>query len=133
MIYGIGTDILSIKRIEELHKKYGEALPRRILSRIEELEFTNRFAQQNSADAVRFLAKRFVAKEAFAKAMGTGVRAPVSLHNISITHTSLGKPEFVYEKELQDWLDEQKMVKVHLSLSDEQRYVTAMVVAESAS
>ena len=120
MIYGIGTDILSIKRIEELYKKYGEALPRRVLSRIEELEFTNRFAQQNSTDAVRFIAKRFTAKEAFAKAMGTGVRTPV-----------LGKPEFVFEKELQSWLTKQKIVKIHLSLSDEQRYVTAMVVAES--
>lgn len=132
MIYGIGTDILSIKRIEELYKKYGEALPRRVLSRIEELEFTNRFAQQNSTDAVRFIAKRFTAKEAFAKAMGTGVRTPISLHNISITHSPLGKPEFVFEKELQNWLNKQKIVKIHLSLSDEQRYVTAMVVAESA-
>ncbi len=132
MIYGIGTDILAIKRIEQLYKKYGEALPRRILSRIEELEFTNRFAQQNSADAVRFLAKRFAAKEAFAKALGTGVREPVSLHNINITHTELGKPEFVYENELKEWLEAKGIVKVHLSLSDEERYVTAMAVAETA-
>lgn len=132
MIYGIGTDILSIKRIEQLYKKYGDALPRRILSRIEELEFTNTFAQQNSADAVRFLAKRFAAKEAFAKAMGTGVRAPVSLHNINIGHSPQGKPEFVCENELKEWLAEQGIVKIHLSLSDEERYVTAMVVAETA-
>lgn len=132
MIYGIGTDILAIKRIEILYKKYGDALPRRILSRIEELEFQNAFAQPNSPDAVRFLAKRFAAKEAFAKAMGTGVSAPVSLHNINITHLPSGKPEFVCENELAAWLAEQKIVKIHLSLSDEKNYVTAMVVAETA-
>lgn len=133
MIYGIGTDILSIKRIEELYKKYGDALPRRILSRIEELEFTNCFAQQNGEDAVRFIAKRFTAKEAFAKAVGTGIQAPVSLHNISITHSPLGKPEFVYEQLLQEWLNERSITKVHLSLSDEQHYVTAMVLVESVT
>ncbi|QMT30678.1 holo-ACP synthase [Alysiella filiformis] len=128
MIYGIGNDILSIKRIEELYKKYGEALPRRILSRIEILEF-EQFAHQQ-INAVRFLAKRFAAKEALSKAVGTGFREPVSLHNISIGHNDLGKPEFLFESALQNWLAEHRIGKIHLSLSDEQDYVAAMVVAQ---
>lgn len=130
MIYGIGNDILAVKRIEELYKKYGEALPRRILSRIEILEF-EQFANQ-PANAVRFLAKRFAAKEAFSKSVGTGFREPVSFHNISIGHNDLGKPEFLFETVLQNWLAEHGIGKIHLTLSDEQDYVAAMVLAQSA-
>lgn len=132
MIYGIGTDILAIKRIESIYKKYSEAFPRRILSRIEALEFDNKFSAKNKQDAVRFLAKRFAAKEALAKAVGTGVVAPVSLHNISLNHTPAGKPEFICEPVLSAWLTEQGIGKLHLSLSDEARYISAFVVAETA-
>lgn len=128
MIYGIGNDILAIKRIEELYKKYGEALPRRILSRIEALEFAQIVANHDTA--VRFLAKRFAAKEAFSKAVGTGFRDPVSLHNISIGHNDLGKPEFLFDPPLSVWLSQQGISKIHLSLSDEHAYVAAMVVAQ---
>lgn len=132
MIYGIGTDILTIKRIEQLFKKYGEALPRRILSRIEELEFTTNFPNaKNDEAAILFLAKRFAAKEAFSKAVGTGIREPVSLSQISIGHNDLGKPEFLLEAALQNWLTEQGIGKVHLSLSDESESVVAMVVVET--
>lgn len=130
MIYGIGNDILAIKRIEELYKKYGEALPRRILSRIEALEFAQFIANHNTA--VRFLAKRFAAKEALSKAVGTGFREPVSLHNISIGHNALGKPEFLFDEPLSAWLAEHGISKIHLSLSDEHDYVSAMVVAQQA-
>ncbi|MDO5357298.1 MAG: holo-ACP synthase [Conchiformibius sp.] len=132
MIYGIGTDILSVKRIETLYKKYGEALSRRILSRIEELEFANEFSQKNKGEAVRFLAKRFAAKEAFAKAVGTGLREPVSLHNISIGHNSAGKPEYLCETVLKQWLEQNGICKIHLSLSDEERYISAFALAEAA-
>lgn len=130
MIYGIGNDILAIKRIEELYKKYGEALPRRILSRIEALEFAQFSANHDTA--VRFLAKRFAAKEALSKAVGTGFREPVSLHNISIGHNDLGKPEFLLDAPLSAWLAENGVGKIHLSLSDERDYVAAMVVAQQA-
>lgn len=130
MIYGIGNDILAVKRIEELYKKYSEALPRRILSRIEVLEF-EQFAN-HQANAVRFLAKRFAAKEALSKALGTGFREPVSFHNMSMGHNDLGKPEFLFETALQTWLTEHGVGKIHLSLSDEEDYVAAMVVAQTA-
>lgn len=124
MIYGIGTDIVALSRIEKLHKKYGQAFAERLLSRIELLEYPQ------AGSPVNFLAKRFAAKEAFAKAVGTGLRSPVSLRNIGIGHDELGKPEFICEPELQKWLKEQGIRRVHLSISDEEDKVLAFAVAE---
>lgn len=126
MIYGIGTDILAIKRVEALYKKYGTALPERILTTVEKEDI------KLAADPVRFLAKRFAAKEAFSKAVGTGLRAPVSLQQIGIGHNTLGKPEFFCEAPLREWLAEQGIGRVHLSLSDEADYIVAFALAEAA-
>lgn len=125
MIYGIGTDILDIGRIAQLYERYGDALPRRILNAAEMQAFGN------AAEPVRFLAKRFAAKEAFAKAVGTGIRAPVSLGAIAVTHDELGKPQFAYSEALQAWLAERGIARVHLSLSDEKAQVLAFAVAET--
>ena len=124
MIYGIGTDILRIERIEQLYDKYGQALAERLLSRIELLEW------RSVGNKTNFLAKRFAAKEAFAKAVHTGLRSPVTLHHISIAHDKLGRPEFVVEPPLQEWLRQQGIGRVHLSLSDDNGVVVAFVVAE---
>ena len=124
MIYGIGTDILRIERIEQLYGKYGQALAERLLSRIELLEW------RSVGNKTNFLAKRFAAKEAFAKAVHTGLRSPVTLHHISIAHDKLGRPEFVVEPPLQEWLRQQGIGRVHLSLSDDTGAVVAFVVAE---
>ena len=124
MIYGIGTDILRIERIEQLYDKYGQALAERLLSRIELLEW------RSVGNKANFLAKRFAAKEAFAKAVHTGLRSPVTLHHMSIAHDKLGRPEFVVEPPLQEWLCQQGIGRVHLSLSDDNGAVVAFVVAE---
>ena len=124
MIYGIGTDILRIERIEQLYGKYGQALAERLLSRIELLEW------RSVGNKTNFLAKRFAAKEAFAKAVHTGLRSPVTLHHISIAHDKLGRPEFVVEPPLQEWLRQQGIGRVHLSLSDGNGAVVAFAVAE---
>ena len=126
MIYGIGTDILRIERIEQLYEKYGQALAERLLSRIELLEW------RSVGNKTNFLAKRFAAKEAFAKAVHTGLRSPVTLHHISIAHDKLGRPEFVVESPLQEWLRQQGIGRVHLSLSDDNGAVVAFAVAEKA-
>ena len=126
MIYGIGTDILRIERIEQLYGKYGQALAERLLSRIELLEW------RSVGNKTNFLAKRFAAKEAFAKAVHTGLRSPVTLHHISIAHDNLGRPEFVVEPPLQEWLRQQGIGRVHLSLSDGNGAVVAFAVAEKA-
>ena len=124
MIYGIGTDILRIGRIEQLYGKYGQVLAERLLSRIELLEW------RSVGNKANFLAKRFAAKEAFAKAVHTGLRSPVTLHHISIAHDKLGRPEFVVEPPLQEWLRRQGIGRVHLSLSDDNGAVVAFAVAE---
>ena len=124
MIYGIGTDILRIERIEQLYGKSGQALAERLLSRIELLEW------RSVGNKTNFLAKRFAAKEAFAKAVHTGLRSPVTLHHISIAHDKLGRPEFVVEPPLQEWLRQQGIGRVHLSLSDDNGAVVAFAVAE---
>ena len=126
MIYGIGTDILRIGRIEQLYGKYGQALAERLLSRIELLEW------RSAGNKTNFLAKRFAAKEAFAKAVHTGLRSPVTLHHISIAHDKLGRPEFVVEPPLQEWLRRQGIGRAHLSLCDDNGAVLAFAVAEKA-
>lgn len=125
MIYGIGTDIVSLKRIIRLNKKFGQAFAERILSPEELMEFPQ------AGKPVNYLAKRFAAKEAFAKAVGTGIRAPVLLRYIGIGHDELGRPEFICEPELQQWLNEKGIRRVHLSFSDEDDKVIAFAIAES--
>lgn len=124
MIYGIGTDIVALNRIERLHKKYGQAFAERLLSQVELLEF------EQAGKPVNFLAKRFAAKEAFSKAVGTGIRGIVSFVRITIGHDHLGRPEILCAPDLQAWMDEQGIKHVHLSISDEKDVVQAFAVAE---
>jgi holo-[acyl-carrier protein] synthase len=82
-----------------------------------------------SADPARFLAKRFAAKEALGKAFGTGVRDPVLLPAIAVSHDELGKPVFAFSPELAAHLAARGLV-AHLSISDEQDYAVAFVILE---
>ncbi len=126
MIYGIGTDIVAVKRMDDLHARYGGKLAERLLAP----EEWGDYAEANNKE--HFLAKRFAAKEAFSKAVGTGMRSPVSFTTLSVVHDKQGKPGFVYAPELGNWLKAQGIKSTHLSLSDEQDYVVAFVVAECA-
>lgn len=123
MIYGIGTDIVRIIRLEALYQRHGERVLRRMLAAEE------REACRQHAQPARFLAKRFAAKEAFAKALGTGVRAPVLLPAIRIAHDELGKPVLAFNEELQALMQAREL-RAHLSISDEQDQVIAFVVLE---
>lgn len=124
MIYGIGTDIVEVSRIEQSLLRYGEAFAQRILNEREWLAYAQ------SKTQARFLAKRFAAKEAFAKALGTGLRTPATLSNIGVTHDDLGKPVFDLAPELQALLHEKGIVQQHLSISDEKALAAAFVVLE---
>lgn len=124
MIYGIGTDIVAMGRVAALLERYGEAFARRILAEDEWESFTA------TAFQARFLAKRFAAKEAFAKAAGTGLRHPVTLRNISVGHNALGRPELRFQPPLAEWLGEQGIRNQHLSISDEKELAAAFVVLE---
>ena len=125
MIFGIGTDIVSVVRIAEASERHGPAFARRLLTPNELAEYTQ---QPHPA---RFLAKRFAAKEAFAKATGQGLRHPVSLHNIEVGHDELGKPVLTFAPELQQHLRAQGITRHHLSISDEHEHAMAFVVLES--
>lgn len=125
MIFGIGTDIVEVSRIEDSLARFGEAFAQRILTEPEWL------AYEQSQTKARFLAKRFAAKEAFAKALGTGLRAPATFQNIGVAHDDLGKPVFEIALELQVFLELRGIRACHLSISDEKALAVAFVVLEA--
>jgi holo-[acyl-carrier protein] synthase len=125
MIYGIGTDIVEVSRIEDALARFGESFARRILSTPE----WQAYAQ--SQTQARFLAKRFAAKEAFAKALGTGLRGEVAFHNIGVAHDGMGKPVLELAPPLQAMLDAHGIRTRHLSISDEKALAVAFVVLET--
>ena len=123
MIHGIGTDIVAVSRIAALHQRHGERALEKLLAPAERADC------RDSAQPARFLAKRFAAKEAFGKALGTGVRAPVLLTAIAVIHDALGKPGFEYSPGLSAHLAELDLI-AHLSLSDEGDSALAFVILE---
>lgn len=124
MIIGIGTDIVAVARIEAAIARHGDAFAQRILSMLELEEYSAH------AHPARFLSKRFAAKEAFAKATGQGLRHPVSLQRITITHDGMGKPVFIFDAELSVYLKQLGVIHHHLSLSDERDTAVAFVILE---
>jgi holo-[acyl-carrier protein] synthase len=125
MIFGIGTDIVEVARIEASIQQFGDEFARRILAESE----LNSYLQSHIK--ARFLAKRFAAKEAFSKALGTGLRAPVTFQNIAVSHDDLGKPLLVVAAVLKDFLQSKNITQMHISISDEKNLATAFVVLES--
>ena len=125
MIHGIGTDIVEYARIEALWARYGKRFAERLLSESELPEFGAH------ADPARFLAKRFAAKEAFAKAVGSGMRHPVTLRRIGVTHDGLGKPVLQFDETLRTHLAQLGINGHHVSISDERDLIVAFVVLES--
>ena len=126
MIFGVGTDIVSIGRIRQALARHGERFAHRILS---PGELT---AYAAAAQPAQLLAKRFAAKEAFGKAFGSGVAAPATLHSIEVVHDARGKPHFACHGELARVMEADQL-EAHLSLSDELDYVVAFAVIERRS
>ena len=123
MIYGIGTDIVAVKRLQGMWERHGDRALGKLLAPQELGEFAR------AADKGRFLAKRFAAKEAFSKALGTGVRSPAVLPSIAIAHDELGKPVLAFCGQLAEMIENQGLT-AHLSLSDEAEYAIAYVILE---
>ena len=121
MIYGIGTDIVHINRMRDDLNKYGDKFARRILTEAEFAEF------QGKSNQAAFLAKRFAAKEATAKAMGTGFSQGLSLHHIGVEHDEAGKPVLDFSGVAEKFLQEKQIKQTHLSLADEREYAVAFV------
>ena len=125
MIYGIGTDIVEVARIEASITQFGDDFAKRILT---DTEFSS---YEKSAIKARFLAKRFAAKEAFSKALGTGLRAPATFQNIAVSHDALGKPILILATELQAFLAAKNILQTHISISDEKNLAAAFVILET--
>lgn len=123
MIHGIGIDIVAVNRMTNYWHRHGKRALEKILGPNE------REACRSDHNPPLFLAKSFAAKEALSKALGTGVRPPVALVDITISHDELGKPNFIFSLSLATYLAERGMT-AHLSISDEQDYVVAFVILE---
>lgn len=126
MIFGIGTDIVEVTRIEASIGQFGDEFAKRILAESELASYSK------SQIKPRFLAKRFAAKEAFSKALGTGLRAPCTFQNIAVSHDDLGKPILLLADELQAFLTTKNITQTHISVSDEKNLAAAFVVLETA-
>ena len=124
MILGIGTDIVSIKRIEDALFRYGDRFLHRILSESEVSEYAA------SSQPARFLAKRFAAKEAFSKAYGTGIGAEVNWHDVRVGHDPRGKPTIDTSPALRERMVGRRAGTAHVSLSDESEHAIAFVLIE---
>ncbi len=124
MIVGIGTDLCDVGRVAAALDRFGERFAVRILVE-RELE---RFRRHNRP--ANYLAKRFAAKEALSKALGTGIRAPVNWHNIEIRNAASGRPFIQPSERLQRLFDERGIRAAHLSLTDERAMACAFVVLE---
>jgi holo-[acyl-carrier protein] synthase len=121
VIVGIGTDIVRIARIEAALSRHGERFAQRILA---EEEWP---AYQQAGQPARFLAKRFAAKEAAAKAFGTGFSGGLSLQHIVIAHDAKGRPLLRFHGQAEQLCAEQGVGESFLSISDEHDYAIAFV------
>ena len=125
MIVGLGTDIAEIERIEKALNRSGDAFAQRILTESEFEVFTN--LKQKG----RYLAKRFAAKEAASKALGTGIAHGVSFQDFEISNDENGKPVLTLSGKAQQIAQASSVRSVHLTISDERHYAVATVILES--
>ena len=124
MIYGVGTDIVEIARVARVLTRYGERFAERILCPPELARF------RAHRKPVAYLAKRFAAKEAFTKALGTGIHAPANWHGVWVVNLRSGQPAFEFTAALATLLQQRGVGRAHLSLSDERDFASATVILE---
>ena len=124
MIYGVGTDLIEVRRIENALRRFGERFAKRILCEPELKRF------RAHKQPVHYLAKRFAAKEAFSKALGTGIHAPANWHGVWVVNLKSGKPQLQFSDPLQELLKQRQIRSSHLSLTDEREIASATVILE---
>ena len=126
MIYGIGTDIVQISRIEAALARNGERFAEKILGPEELVKFHARRAK-NELRGMRFLATRFSAKEAFSKAIGLGLRMPMTWRSAQMLNAPSGKPVIVCSGALGDFMQQNRLT-AQVTISDEAEYGVAFVI-----
>lgn len=122
MIFGIGTDLVQVARIEAAYARFGEAFPRRILMPRELEDFAR------TRNPVRFLAMRFAAKEAIVKAMGTGFRQGIWVRDVGTYQEPSGKPSVLFSENARRKCERMGAGEGFISLTDENGMVAAFAV-----
>jgi holo-[acyl-carrier protein] synthase len=124
VILGVGTDVVEIRRVAAALERWGERFVERILTPDERVRYAH------TRQKASHLAKRFAAKEAFSKAIGTGIRAPFRWHSVSVGRDGRGKPGLVPSPEMARHLSDMGVRASHLSLTDDAGVAMAFVVLE---
>ena len=130
MIVGIGTDVCDIRRIAATMERRGERFAQRVLGPTE-LQIYHARRARTPARGLRFVATRFSAKEAFSKAIGLGIRSPMTWRGCEILNEASGKPFIRLSGELKTWFDAKGWV-AHVTVTDETDYAASFVVVETA-
>jgi holo-[acyl-carrier protein] synthase len=126
MIVGVGTDIVAVERMAQSLSRHSGRIAEKVLSEAELAEFE----QCNEPMRPHFLAKRFAAKEAAAKALGTGFRNGITLPQIEVGHDEQGKPQLQWYGVARRQFEENRVSAAHLSISDEESHAVAFVILE---
>ena len=131
MIYGIGTDLCDVRRIEAALARHGDRFAERVLGPDEQQVFRARRAR-SAARGVRYVATRFSAKEAFSKAIGLGIHHPMRWADCQILNEPGGRPVIRLSGALADWFAA-RALKAHVSVTDERDHAASFVVVETGT
>jgi holo-[acyl-carrier protein] synthase len=129
MIYGIGTDLCDMRRIQATWERRGERFAERVLGP-DELQVFHQRRSRAAVRGLRYLATRFSAKEAFSKAIGLGIRHPMAWRACQILNEAGGKPVLRLSGELAQWFAARNLC-AHVTVTDETDYAAAFVVVET--
>jgi len=130
-IFGVGTDLCDVRRIRAVLARRGDRFAERVLGPNELIVFHARRAQHEER-GIRYLATRFSAKEAFSKAIGLGMRTPMTWRGCEVAKQPSGKPEIRLHGALADWFSTRRL-RAHVSVTDEADYAASFVVVEQES
>ena len=130
-IFGVGTDLCDVRRIRAVLSRRGDRFAERVLGPNELIVFHARRAQHEER-GIRYLATRFSAKEAFSKAIGLGMRTPMTWRGCEVAKQPSGKPEIRLHGALADWFSTRRL-RAHVSVTDEADYAASFVVVEQES
>lgn len=131
VVYGIGTDICDVRRIRASLGRHGDRFAEKVLSDVELATWRKR-SERNAERGVRYLATRFSAKEAFSKAVGMGMRMPMTWRLCEIGNLPSGQPVIVLHGVLKTWFEERQLT-AHVTVTDETDYAASFVVVEKPS
>lgn len=130
MIYGIGTDLIEIERIAQAQARFGDRFAQRVLGAQELQRYAAR-SQRSAQRGLAYLATRFAAKEAICKALGLGMRLPMTWRAVEIVNAPSGRPVAIAHGELARFLQARRL-RLHVSVTDERSVAMAYAVAEIA-